>query len=143
MKCEIIIDSLCDERVVVYARTRNALVEEIEKLTQQSLTTLLGYKDSEIVKLNITDIHCISVISNKVYAILDGERYLLKERLYSLAEKLPDFFVKINQSCIANLNKIERFDASISGTLKLQFKNGYTDFVSRRQLKFIKERIGI
>ena len=143
MKCEIIIDSLCDERVVVYARTRNAIVEEIEKLAQQSLTTLLGYKDSEIVKLNITDIHCISVISNKVYAILDGERYLLKERLYSLAEKLPDFFVKINQSCIANLNKIERFDASISGTLKLQFKNGYTDFVSRRQLKFIKERIGI
>ena len=72
-----------------------------------------------------------------------NEEYLLKERLYSLEEKLPETFVRINQSCLANIKKMDRFDTTISGTLKIQFKNGHMDYVSRRQLKTVKERIGI
>ncbi len=143
MKCEIIIDPVCEEKVLIYAKEKSALIEEIKKLAEQNQTELLGYKNSEISKLDLTDINCISVINNKVYAVCDKERYLLKERLYSLEEKLPENFVKINQSCLANIRKMERFDTSISGTLKIRFKNGYTDYVSRRQLKTIKERIGI
>lgn len=143
MKCEIIIESEKEEKVVIYAKENNRLIDHIKQFVETCNMGLIGYKNKEIVTLNPSDIYCFTVIDNKVYAIYENEKFLLKERLYSLEEKLPDFFVKINQSCIANLNKIERFDASISGTLKLQFKNGYTDFVSRRQLKFIKERIGI
>ena len=142
MKCEIIINPLCEEKVVIYAKQKSALTEQIEKLIEQD-TTLLGYNENEIVSLNLNDINCISVISNKVYAICDNGQYLLKQRLYSLEEKLPNNFVKINQSCLANIKKMEKFDTSISGTLKILFKNGHTDYVSRRQLKLIKQRIGI
>ena len=143
VKCEIVIDPFGEERVVVYAKENNPLIEEIKRLTEQTATALLGYKDNEIIKLNLMDIHCITVIDKKVYALLEGERYLLKERLYTLEEKLPREFVKINQSCLANIKQMDRFDTSISGTLKILFKNGYVDYVSRRQLKLIKERIGI
>lgn len=142
MKCEIIINPLCEEKVVIYAKQKSPLTEQIEKLIEQD-TTLLGYNENEIVSLNLNDINCISVISNKVYAICDNGQYLLKQRLYSLEEKLPNNFVKINQSCLANIKKMEKFDTSISGTLKILFKNGHTDYVSRRQLKLIKQRIGI
>ena len=143
MKCEIIIDSNCEEKIVVYAKQESPLTEEIKRLVEENPAELLGYKDSQITKLNPTDIHCISVIKNKIYAICDKEQYLLKERLYTLEEKLPESFVKINQSCLANIKKMEKFDTTISGTLKILFKNGHTDYVSRRQLKTIKERIGI
>lgn len=143
VKCEIIIDPNCEERVVVYANCENSLVKEIKELTQQSSAALLGHLDGEIIKLNPMDVSCISVIDNKVYAICDGRQYQLKERLYTLEEKLPESFVKINQSCLANIKKMERFDTSISGTLKIRFKNGHVDYVSRRQLKSIKERLGI
>ncbi|MDD6479291.1 MAG: LytTR family DNA-binding domain-containing protein [Oscillospiraceae bacterium] len=143
MKCEIIIDSNCEEKIVVYAKQESPLTEEIKRLAEQNSPTLLVYKESQIIKLNTRDIHCISVIKNRIYAICDKEQFLLKERLYTLEEKLPESFVKINQSCLANIKKMERFDTSISGTLKIQFKNGHTDYVSRRQLKLIKERIGI
>ena len=142
MKCEIIIDSNCEEKIVVYAREENALVEEIKRLADESVV-LIGYKDKEIVSLNPCEIYCVTVIGNKVYAVCKNEQFLLKERLYTLEEKLPDTFIKINQSCIANTAKIDRFDASISGTMRLHFKNGWSDYVSRRQLKFIKERFGI
>ena len=143
MKCEVIIDSDCEEKVVIYAKEESILVREIKNLAEQESTVLLGYLNSEITSLNICDIHCICIIDNKVYALCDENRYLLKERLYTLEQKLPKNFVKINQSCLANIKMMEKFDTSISGTLKIRFKNGHTDYVSRRQLKAIKERLGI
>lgn len=143
MKIQVIVDKNNEEKIVIYTKKETDLAKQIEKIVNENTVELLGYKDEEIVKLNPSQIYCVSVIDNKVWAILEKEKYLLKHRLYEVEGKLPENFVKINQSCIANINKINRFDASFSGTLKLVFKNGYTDYVSRRQLKKVKERIGI
>ena len=67
----------------------------------------------------------------------------MKKRLYELNEMLKDSFVYINQGCLANLKMIDHFDASISGNLIVITKSGYKDYVSRRQIKNVKERIGI
>ena len=83
------------------------------------------------------------MLKDQLFLIIFYYKFEIKTRLYVIEEKLPENFIKINQSCIANINQIERFNASISGTLKIRFKNGYTDYVSRRQLKNVKERIGI
>lgn len=143
MKCEIIIDPACEEKTVIYARENNRQIENIKKLVEESGTELLGYGDKGIKVLNPADIYCVTVLDGKVYAVCEKENLLLKQRLYEVEAKLRSTFVKINQSCLANLRKVERFDASVSGTLMLRFQNGYTDYVSRRQLKHIKERLGI
>lgn len=143
MKCEITIDQNAEEKVVIYAKENTKLVQQIRQLVEASHVDLMGYNGKEIVTLNPADIYCVTVIGGKVCAVCEREHLQLKERLYVLEDKLPDCFLKINQSCIANTQKIERFDASISGTLKVRFKNGYTDYVSRRQLKQVKERMGI
>ena len=143
MKFQVIIDPDCEEKVVVHIRQASPLIPALQSLTAQYTTELLGYLDSEIVKLNPADICCFSITDGKVYALCGNNRYQIKERLYTLEEKLPDTFVKIHQSCLANIRQMERFDTSISGTLKIRFKNGHTDYVSRRQLKLIKERLGI
>ena len=61
--------------------------------------------------------------------------------MVELEESLPDNFLKINKSCIANIDKIKSFDATITGTLAVNFKNGYRDYVSRRRMKSVKERL--
>ncbi len=142
MKCEVIIDPNCEEQVLIYAKEETELVKSIKALTEEWSEGFWGYSGKEMVKLCFADVYCFSIMDNKVYAVCEKEKFQIKERLYVIEEKLPDSFIKINQSCIVNLNKAERFDASISGTLKILLKNGYTDYVSRRQLKFIKERIG-
>lgn len=142
VRCEIVIDPDCEEKVVIYARGESPLIEEIKKLTDQVADYILGYLGSEIIRLDTKEIQYINVVSGRVYAVCD-KKYLLKDRLYVLETKLPDCFVRINQSCLANIGKMERFDTSVSGTLKIRFKNGDVDYVSRRQLKAVKERIGI
>ena len=143
MKYKVIIDEGCDERVEIYARQNSPLIEEIERLVKGHKSELVGYKDKEIIPLDLNEVQFIAVTGNKVYAVCDNEKYLLKERLYVIEEGLTDNFIKINQSCLANIKKIKSFDASISGTLMVRFQNGSTDYVSRRQLKHIKERMGI
>lgn len=143
MRCEIVIDPTGEERVVIHARQESDLTRDVQRLVEEHTTRLVGYRDGEIVPLAPAQVFCITVEGERVYALCEGEKLQMKQRLYVLEELLGDGFVKLNQSCLANMGKVERFDASVSGTLKVKFKNGHTDYVSRRQLKRVKERFGI
>ncbi len=143
MKFTVIITNERDEEVVIYAREKTKLIYDIENLINDNAFELIGYSGYEAVNLRTDEVVCFLVEEGKVYAITDKNRFRLKSRLYQLEETLPENFVKINQSCIANIKKIERFDTSMSGTLLIKFKNGYKDYVSRRQMKAVKERFGL
>lgn len=143
MRYEIIIDPAGEERVVIHAKQDSELTRAICRLVEERATRLVGYRNGEIVPLTPAQIVCVVVEGDKVHAICEKEKLQLKQRLYVLEEVLGDGFVKLNQSCLANISKVERFDASLSGTLKVKFKNGHIDYVSRRQLKQVKERFGI
>ena len=143
MKCELHIDKNTDEKVLIYAHEQNKAVEEIKSFVENQDIELVGYKDGEIEKLNPNKVNCFIIENSKIYAITDNDKYHVKLRLYNLEEMLGESFIKINQSCIANIRKIKKFDSSISGTLSVVFKNGYIDYVSRRNIKSIKERLGL
>lgn len=143
MKLRIVIDPNRDEEIIIYAHEKSHLVCEIEELLKNHSVDLIGYTENETVKLDLNDVYCFYTEDNKVFALMENEKYRLKSRLYQLEENLSDNFVKINQSCIANIKKIGRFKATVGGSLTVVFKNGYVDFVSRRNLKNVKERLGL
>ncbi len=131
------------DEVVVYASEENALTEAIRMLAEGAEPTLIGWQDKTAIKLNPADIACFTVEDNKIFAHVGQDCLQIKCRLYQLEERFSQYYVKINQSCLANLKQIARVEVSFSGTLQVTFKNGYTDYVSRRQLKIVKERFGI
>ena len=96
-----------------------------------------------MLPLVIGDINCFSVSDSKVYALTDNDRFFVKERIYELEAMLGEGFVKINQSCLVNASKIKKFESSIGGSLSVILEGGYKDYISRRQLKAVKERMGI
>lgn len=143
MKFSLFIDKERAEECVVYAHERSSLTDEIERLIIDNGRELIGYKRENIVKINLSDVYCFAIEGGKTYAITDNDKLLIKNRLYQLEEFLTENFIKINQSCIANIKKTARFDASLSGSLLVVFKNGHSDYVSRRQMKNVKERLGV
>lgn len=143
MKITTIIDPNREEEILIYAHQESSLAEQIETLICENCVDLIGYSENEAVKLDVSKISCFVVENNKIYAITAGKKYSLKNRLYKIEQLLPSSFIKINQSCIANIKQIQKFDTSISGTLRVIFKCGYCDYVSRRNLKKIKERLGL
>lgn len=144
MKCFTFINSDEEEKVIIYAKEKTSLVEEIEKLVASTGVTLSGTLDETSILINPADVTCFVVESGKIYALIGEKKYQLKEKLYQL-EDMPfnEFFVKLNQSCFANIKKIKEFKSSIGGSIMVVFQNGYVDYISRRELKNVKERIGL
>ena len=142
MKCTTIIDNEHDEEVVIYVHRDSALAQKIRELCQEAPFELIGYEDTGFVIIEPEHVHCFALENGKLFALTENKKLLIKQRLYEIERSFGESFVKINQSCIVNVKYIERFDTSIGGALKVTLKNGYKDYISRRQLKYVKERIG-
>lgn len=142
IKIKIIIDEQKDEEILIYAHKRNELINEIERLVSENNKELFGYKDEEVIKLNLLNVNCFICENDKTFALTD-EKYRIKSRLYQIEDMLDNNFIRINQSCIASIRHIEKLQATFSGSICVIFKNGYRDYISRRNIKKVKERLGV
>ena len=143
MKFTVILNSEREDEVIVYAKEKNSLVKSIEELVNGADNYFIVQNESGIKRITEKEAYCFYIEDKKVYVLTEKEKLLLKMRLYSIEEKLSEDFIKINQSTVINIKKIQRFDVSVTGTLKVIMKNGYTDYVSRRRIKNVKERLGL
>ena len=143
MKVKIIIDPTRDEEVVIVAHRLTPLVEELQRLASEKPLELVGIRDGESTVLEYAQVTRFTVEGDKTYACAEGGRYRIKQRLYQIEQQMPPYFVRFHQSCLANLRQIGRFEASYSGTLRVVFKNGDVDYVSRRNVRKVKERLGV
>lgn len=143
MKYSIIIDPDREEEILIYAREKNPLVERLEELLSAAEVELLGYCGNEIATLSPLEVECFFLEDGRLFAMSGGKKYLLKQRLYQLEESVGGDFVKINQSCLVNVRAIDRFETKLGGALAVRLKCGYTDYVSRRQMRAVKEKFGI
>ena len=143
MKHITVIDPSREEEILIRAHRRTKEVEALEAYIESMNTELMGYgEDGQIILLCPGEVHCFTVEGGRVYALTDREKLTVRMPLYAIEEKVDKNFVRLNQSCLGNIRKIAHFDASIGGTLMVTFQNAHRDYVSRRQLKTVKERIG-
>lgn len=147
MKINIFIDNQ-EEQVIIHSHEKNELVNKIEELVLNHENKIegincYGYLENDIVLLKICDIDSFYVSEDKTYASIKDKKYNIKKRLYQIEEMLNDDFIKINKSCIINKNHIKRFNTSWSGALLVELINGDKEYVSRRMIKNLKERMGI
>lgn len=143
MKYELIIDKEKEESIIIRAHEKTELINQIEELLKMSECKVIGYYEDEIIPVNFNEVFAIYTRDSKVYINVNNKDYLIKERLYQIEEMLDTSYVKINQGCIVNIKKILKFENSITGSIKVILKNGFSDYISRRELKNVKRRIGI
>ncbi len=143
MKFKMIIDKSKEEEVIATVHAPSPLTEQIEALVKGYTGTdkLPAYIEDDIRLLSFSDIECITVLDGKTLAIdRQNNQYRLKMRLHELENLAPANFIRINKSTLANENRLERFTASISGSVDAVFKCGYREYVSRRCFAAIKRR---
>ncbi len=143
MEYTLIIDPEKDESLVLTMHERNETVEAIERIIGSKSSYLTAYGETDAVRFFINEADCYFTDSNKVFTCIGSKKYLLKQRLYQVEECLGDDFIRINQGCIINVNRVKKFDMSLVGTIKVILANGFEDYISRRQLKTVKRRFGI
>ena len=142
MDYKIEINETQDEDILVIAKCSSSLLQQIEALLQEE-QPVRGYSDRAIIQIRSERTFCFYIEDNRVYAQTKDGTFYVKERLYQLEDIFANQFVKINQSCLINQKEIEKFEVSLGGSLSVVLTNGYRDYISRRQLKQVKERFGI
>lgn len=144
MKVTTIIDPNAPEEIVLHLHSQSDLIEKIERLVEEEESAeLVGFSGDKMVILDYVKVCRFTVEEDKIYAYIGAERYRIKRRLYQIEQQAPSCYVKIHQSCLANTHQIARFETAFSGALRVVFKNGDVDYVSRRNLKQVKERFGL
>ena len=144
MKYKLIIDKDAEESIVVTAHCESELTAKIESLalSYAGLDRIAVYRYDEITELPFFKIECITVIDRKVFVIdEEGTMHRTAQRLSTLEEILPSYFIRINKSTLANERRILRFKTAINGAVDAIFKCGYRDYVSRRCFAEIKRRL--
>ncbi len=132
-------------KAVVYT---DKLTEEVLRLKsfvlENSDKILLAHLGEKIKILNPSKIYRIYTEDSKVFAESIDKKFQIKKRIYQLEDDLKlKKFVRISNSELINLNLVDSFDLSYSGTISVVMKNKSRTFVSRRYVKKIKETLGI
>ncbi|MCM1039224.1 MAG: LytTR family transcriptional regulator [Ruminococcus sp.] len=146
MQIEIKVDdSYVEPKIIIMTA---AVTEEIrhimKKLSEDAPQIISGIKDDKVEVLELTDLVRIYANTGKVYAVTTKGEYTLRRRLYELEERLDvKSFVRISNSEIINLKKVDHFDLSFTGTICVKMTNGDVTYVSRRYVSRIKKILGI
>ncbi len=146
MKVEINLDPACGEPKVVVHTDRitpeiNALVETLAAAPKSSL---LGYREAEVVILALDEIVRIYALEQRVFAQYNGVDYALRQRLYEVEQLCQGSpLVRISNAEIVNFKKVKSLDFSMAGTIMLNLDSGQHTFVSRRYLPKIRNYLGL
>lgn len=127
------------------------ITEEVENIIRQISNInsvpnqLIGYINNEIYFIELKDVICFFSKDKYVFARTKDNSYKIKYKLYELNEIFEQKdFIRISNSCIININKIECFDTSIIGTITVKMKDGTKEVVSKRNvsqiMKLLKQR---
>ena len=146
MQVEIKIDSLCKEpKIIILTDSITEDVNNIAKKLSDNVSQIIsGSKDEKIEILEQMDLIRIYTNAGKVFAVTDKGEYTLRLRLYEIEERLnPNMFVRISNSEIINLKKVNNFDLGFTGTICVKLSNGMVTYVSRRYVAKIKKILGI
>ncbi|MEH2959141.1 LytTR family DNA-binding domain-containing protein [Candidatus Merdisoma sp. JLR.KK006] len=146
MQVEIKMDSAYTEpKVILMTASMTEEVQRIlKKLSEDVPQIISGSRDEKIEVLHQEDLIRIYADAGKIFAVTEKGQYVLRLRLYELEERLGDRqFVRISNSEIINLRKVDHFDLSFTGTICVSLSNGTTTYASRRYVSRIKKILGI
>ncbi len=145
MQLEVKIDSACTEpKVVILTASMTEEVNRIlSRLSDQAPQMITGSRDDRFEVIEQADLIRIYASAGKVFAVTHKGEYTLRLRLYEIEERLPHQFVRISNSEIINLKKVDSFDLSLTGTICVKLADGTVTYVSRRYVSKLKKLLGI
>ena len=136
-------NTLNDIEVIVRANEENAQVKElIESLMSREpeKLTLLDKNGNSCV-VDERDIVFLSADGKQVSVTAKSGVYFAKQSLQSIEEILNRDFLRVSRFEIINLKLVSKYDFTVGGTLRIEFKNGMETWASRRYIPQIRERL--
>ncbi|MFS8630936.1 MAG: LytTR family transcriptional regulator [Bacillales bacterium] len=126
----------------------NEWTEELEEIVAiikgKKRRRIFGVENEQTVLLEPAEIDFVYAENRKTFARIGKRNVEVRMKLYEVEEMLaPHGFMRFSKSVIGNLNQIERFELSFNGNLCVYFRSGNKEYISRKYVASIKNRLAM
>ena len=101
--------------------------------------------EGNLTPVDLRDSVSVSVADKQIVILTSGNRYTVRQPLQSFEERLKSAvsgrFIRISRYEIVNLDKVRKFDFTLSGTLRLELAGGIETWASRRNIPAIRKKL--
>lgn len=148
MKVIINIDPNHEEDIVtIHAKEWSEDLEElVNRLKKTKPQKLIGVLEEQSIVLDPKELVYVYAEQRKVLAVSSKlqQPVELRMKLYEVEELLKPYqFIRFSKSVVGNVNQIERFELSFNGNLRVIFKSGHKEYVTRNYVQSLKENLTI
>lgn len=132
---EVLIRAPEDDAQVAALRKRLAAFAEEESIT-------VFDRNERQRKIAAKDVVSVNVNGKQINIVTENGSYTARQPLKSIESQLsPRRFVRISRYELVNLDKVESFDFTLAGTLRLELAGGMETWASRRCIPEIRRRL--
>ena len=133
-----------EEQIIVRCRQIHPELMRVLNAHKMQRMMLIAYKDSEIHRINPTDVFYIESVDDRTFLYCEREVYESKQKLYELEESLAvGDFLRVSKSAILNLRKVKSLVPAFSGRLEAILRNDERVPISRHYVRELKSVLGI
>ena len=125
---------------VIYTARLTAEVESAAELLAKTPSSLLsGEKNGSYYALKPKEIILIRMAHGKPVAYTWDNQYFLAMKLY----ELEPLFTRVSKTALINLDQLDHVEPELNGLMLGVMKNGSKEYISRRFVPTLKQKLGI
>ncbi len=144
MKVTITKDIESGTAVEIHCREVTSETERLERYISRFDERLQATSEGNTYNVQIDEILYIESVDKKTFLYTTGHVLQTEKRLYELEELLDEkTFFRASKSVIVNLNKIIKLKPEVTRNILATLTNGEVIVISRRNVKALKELIGV
>lgn len=114
----------------------------LQKLAQSDDAIWCHYL-SQIVPVKYQDIYALEVANRDISVFTEKQQLSYNDRLSNLKTDLPSYFIEASRSAVFNYQHIDHLEILDNGLIDVVLTNNHRVQISRRNIKNLKERLGI
>ena len=137
-------DDISDTIITIKCREQDIFIERLIAALQIIDRQIMVRYNENIIALNLEENLYIESVDKKCFIYTADKVYESFNKLYELQQQLEQYlFVRINKSCIVNLNNISSIKTYIDRRLLITLSNNEQLIASRQYANGIKALLGV
>lgn len=145
MKIEVIENEKVNEiKVTILCKRKTDFVTNIVKKLSSIDISINAKLNDSYIKIKLDEIYYIDTVDNRTYVYCEKEIFENNMKIYELEKMLEGTsIVRVNKSCLLNIDKLRSVKAQINGRLLATLSNNEKIIINRSYVKEIKRRVKI
>lgn len=145
MKIEVVENEEANEiKVTILCKRKTAFITRIVNKLSSIDVSINGKGNDSLVKIQLDEIYYIDTVDNRTYVYCEKDIYENNMKIYELEKILEGTsIVRVNKSCLLNIDKLRSVKAQINGRLLASLSNGEKIVINRSYVKDVKRKLKI